>query len=285
MILRLNHFSIIKVNWNDKATNIRNISEELNIDLNDILYIDDSAFEINLVKTELPMVETIQLPNDATSYADIIEGLGVFDSLSYSEEDKKRTEMYQTEVKRKELKTNFSNLDNYLFSLEMKLKIYKNDLFSAIRIVQLCQKTNQFNLTTKRYTEKEINSYIEDKNIDVFAISLKDKFGDMGIIGAAIIKYFNDKAVIDSFLLSCRSLGRGVENAFLYFCLNAIKKRGCRLINSYYYKTKKNKQVENFFNNRGFQLVEKNKDGEKTFVFDRSKHLLIESPKYFDILI
>ena len=81
----------------------------------------------------------------------------------------------------------------------MKLKIYKNDLFSAIRIVQLCQKTNQFNLTTKRYTEKEINSYIEDKNIDVFAISLKDKFGDMGIIGVAIIKYFNDKAVIDSF--------------------------------------------------------------------------------------
>ena len=114
---------------------------------------------INLVKTKLPYVKTIQLPKDPTSYADIIDGLGVFDSLSYSSEDKQRTKMYQEEVKRKNFKENFTNLDDYLSTLAMELEIKKNDPFSSPRIAQLCQRTNQFNLTSKRYTEAEIKSY------------------------------------------------------------------------------------------------------------------------------
>jgi FkbH-like protein len=285
MVLRSKHFSIIKANWQDKATNITNISKELNIGQDSLVFVDDNPFEINLVKTKLPDVKVIQLPKDPTSYADIIDSLGVFDSLSYSSEDKKRTKMYQEEVKRKNFKENFTNLDDYLSTLAMELEIKKNDPFSSPRIAQLCQRTNQFNLTSKRYTEGEIKSYIEDKSVDVFSVRLKDKFGDMGIIGAAIVKYESEKAIIDSFLLSCRSLGRGVENAFLRYCLDEIKKRGCKFVNSYYFKTKKNKQVEKFFDERGFQLLE-NKDGlEKKFIFNSLKHSLVESPKYFNISI
>ena len=285
MILRSKHFSIIKANWNDKATNIKNISEELNIGLDSLVFIDDSPFEINLVQSQLPQVQAIQLPKDPSSYSDFIEEIGVFDSLSYSAEDKNRTKMYKADVKRKRIKTNFSNLDDYLTSLKMRIEINKNDLLLVPRISQLCQRTNQFNLTTKRYTEEEINSCIKDKNTDVFSISLKDKFGDMGVIGVSIIKYEKKNAVIDTFLISCRSLGRGVENAFLYCCLDEIKKRGCKIVTSYYYKTKKNNQVENFYNTRGFKLIDKKRNNEKKFEFDRSKCLLIKLPKYFNISI
>ena len=282
MVLRAKHFSVIKANWDDKASNIQNISEELNIGLDSLVFVDDNPFEINLVKSRLPEVTAVQLPDDPVFYSDTLNELGCFDNLNFSFEDKKRTKMYQAEVKRKKLKVKFNNISDYLSTLNMNLEIKKNDKFVAPRIAQLCQRTNQFNLTTKRYTEGDIKKFIKNKNADVFSVRLKDKFGDMGIIGAAIVKYKEEKAEIDSFILSCRSLGRGVENAFLYYCLSKIKKRGCKLVNGYYNKTKKNKQVEEFFDKRGFKLVGKT-SFEKKFAFNIAKHPINKSPKYFNI--
>ena len=192
--------------------------------------------------------------------------------------------MYQNENMRKELKKQYNNIEEYLGSLEMNLKIFKNEEYLISRVTQLCQRTNQFNLTTKRYTEEDISSFVKSKDSDVVALSLQDKFGDMGIIGTAIIKYLDNQAIIDTFLLSCRSLGRGVENVFLNTCLKLIEDRGLKLINSYYYKTKKNHQVEDFLNTNGFKLQEIKNETEKIFVFDFSKNLINKNPKYFNIL-
>ena len=284
MILKKDNFAIIKANWTDKASNIKEISDELNINLDSLVFIDNNPFEINLVKKELPQVQCIQLSNDPTSYSHMIDSLGIFDNLNFSTEDLNRTKMYKVEAKRKISRKNYTNLDSYLSSLEMKVEIFKNDSFCTPRIAQLSQRTNQFNLTTKRYSEAEISSYTKDSNTDVLAIRLEDKFGDMGIIGSSIIKYTANEANIDSFLLSCRSLGRGVEDIFLNLCLEIIKKRGYNDIKSEYYKTEKNKQVENFFDTRGFKLIENNNNIEKKYISDKSDKSLKKLSKNFNII-
>lgn len=228
MILNKSHFVSIKINWNDKITSLKEIANELNLGLDSLVFIDDSEFEINLVKKLLLSVKAILLPKDPSKYSDLLDSIGLFDTLTITEEDKKRTEMYQVEIERKKALNNIGseNIEDYYTYLEMEIILNKSNDFAIPRISQLTQKTNQFNFNMKRYSESEISSFSQSEMYDVYYLQLKDKFGDMGIVGVLIIKYENEEAIIDTFLLSCRVIGRGVEDVVLNLCkINSLKKK------------------------------------------------------------
>lgn len=282
MILRKKHFVSMRINWNDKVSNLKGIAKELNIGLDSIVLIDDSEFEINLVKKLLPEVEAVQLPKDPSSYRDLLNSSGLFDTLTFSEEDWMRNEMYRTEISRREAELQVTTLDDYYKYLEMVVTIKNVDEFSIPRISQLTQKTNQFNLTTKRYAESEIKKLAESKDTDVRYLHLKDRFGDSGIVGVVILKEQGKEVFIDTFLLSCRVIGRGIEEAFLKDCVNIAKKRGCESIIGIYIPTKKNGQVEDFYKNHSFSHIEKNSNGAKySFLL---KKIYPDFPDYFKLV-
>jgi len=281
MVLRREHFATIRINWNDKMSNLREIADELNIGLDSMVMVDDSEFELNMVKQLLPEVKTIHLPGDPSSYADILNSCGLFDILTLSEEDSKRNEMYRAEAGRKRAKTEFQSmtLEDYYRYLEMEVIIRNVDEFSVPRVAQLTQKTNQFNLTTRRYTESEIKELADDKNSEVRYLRLSDRFGDSGIVGVAILRYQGGEALIDTFLLSCRVIGRGVESILLKDCIGKATLRGCEKLLGVYVPTNKNRQVEKFYDTIAFSPVELNSNESRyAFLLGRGSPSL---PGYF----
>lgn len=256
MVLKEKHIAIAQLNWNDKAANLKQISSYLNISLDSMVFIDDSEFEVNLIREFLPEVRAIHFPSkDAVHFRDMLASCGLFDSLNLSEEDKKRGSMYKAEAGRKKLMSESTDMINYYSSLEMVIEIHFADNFSIPRIAQLTQRTNQFNLTTRRYSESDIKNYAANDNVEVIYLRLKDRFGDSGITGCCILKYGGEMTIIDTFLLSCRILGRGVEDAFLIQILKLAKKRGSKIVVGEYCATRKNSQVELFFAQRGFAEI------------------------------
>ena len=259
MVLKKEHIATDQINWEDKATNLRRIAQHLNIGLDSLVFVDDSDFEINLIQQVLPEVTIMHLPKErAVDYKDILVSCGLFDTLIFSAEDKKRGAMYKAEVERKKLAAQAIDLKSYYKSLKMVVTINLADDFSKPRIAQLTQKTNQFNLTTKRYSETNIHELIESQYSDVLYLKLKDRFGDMGIVGVCVLVYEKNTAVFDTFLLSCRALGRKVENVFLENCLKLCQLRDAKLAVGQYFPTNKNMQVKEFFQKRGFKIVGKN---------------------------
>lgn len=256
MILRKEHFIVMKINWNDKATNIKEISHELNIGLDSLVFIDDSDFEINMVKQIIPEVLAIQLPKEPSKYLDLLSSIGLFDTLAFSDEDSKRNEMYKAEMNRKKTESVFATIEEYYKYLEMEVFINKADKFSIPRISQLTEKTNQFNLTTKRYHESEIKALVKLPDSDVYFLRLKDRFGDSGIVGVVILRYIGKDCLIDTFLLSCRVIGRGVEKVLLNFCIEAGKQKNCMNIIGLYSPTKRNQIVKDFYEQSEFSLIE-----------------------------
>ena len=282
MVLKEEHIATVQINWGDKAANLRQIALDLNIGLDSLVFMDDSEFEVDLIRQELPEVEAIHLPrNKAVEYRDILASCGLFDTLTLSEEDKKRGAMYKAEATRKKFQAESTDMKTYYKSLEMELEISFPDDFSIPRVAQLTQKTNQFNLTTKRYSESDIKDLINGGESDVIYLKLKDKFGDSGIVGTCILKYKDEKTVFDSFLLSCRVLGRGVEDAFLIHALKLAKKRGCKIAVGEYYATRKNAQVADFYSKHGFHEVnEKQSDQDGCFQYSLETDIRPE-PDFF----
>ena len=279
MVLREEHFAIIKADWNDKVSNIKEIADDLNIGLDSMVFVDDSDFETNMVNEYLPEVKVVTLPKDPTVYRDTLNSYGFFDSLVVSEEDGKRGKMYKVELGRKRLKSESISLENYFASLEMEIAIGAPDSFLIPRVAQLTQRTSQFNLTTKRYLEADVERFVKSDNHEVKYLKLKDRFGDMGLVGVAILEYKNDMALIDSFLMSCRIIGRRVEDVLLRYCIECALGKGMQEIYGHYLKTKKNSQVSNFYQKRGFE-VESLSDNEKRYSFSLNNPIM-EIPDYF----
>jgi FkbH-like protein len=268
MVLQMEHIATAQINWRDKAANLRQIAVDLNIGLDSIVFVDDSDFEINLIRQVLPEVEVLQLPeNRAVEYRDILAACGWFDSLSLSREDTQRGAMYKAEAARKKLWIEATDLESYYGSLEMVLEIRFADEFSIPRIAQLTQKTNQFNLTTRRYSDADIKHFSDSGSADVIYLRLRDRFGDSGIVGICLLKYEAEKAIFDSFLLSCRVLGRSVEDAFLIQCLKLAKLRGSKLAIGEYWPTAKNDQVKDFYQKRDFRPISE-EDNVHRFALD-----------------
>lgn len=283
MILRQKHFVSMKINWQNKAENLKQIAKEINIGVDSLVFIDDNPFEIELVNALLPEVSTILLPKDPSGYRDIIESCGLFDSLIFSEEDTKRNDMYQAELVRKKIASEMSHLNivDYYSYLEMEAYTAFADDFSIPRISQLTMRTNQFNLTTKRYSEDDIRKFSADENMDVICLKLSDRFGDMGIIGAAVLEYEGETCTIDSFLMSCRAIGRGVEDVLLKECENLARHRGKKRIVGIFFRTEKNKIVETFLPEHGFKLL--SNDGN-AFLYFRNTEVPLSNPSYFKVI-
>lgn len=273
MVLKEEHIATAQINWQDKVANLKQIAQDLNIGLDSLIFVDDSEFEVNLIREVLPEVEVIHLPTDrAIEYRDILVSCGLFDNLTISEEDKKRGAMYKAEAARKKMKIQATNMEEYFKSLEMVVEVRHANEFSIPRIAQLTQKTNQFNLTTRRYFEADIKALAESEDSDVLYVRLQDKFGDSGIVGVCILKFKEGKAIFDSLLLSCRILGRGVEEAFLIQALNLAKKKKCHEAIGEYYATKKNAQVEYFYAKHDFDEIDTvGKKADKLFRYELTK--------------
>ncbi len=255
MLLREGHLVTWQINWQDKSENIKRIAADLNIGLDSIVFADDSQLECDLVKHQLPQVAVIELGQDPSLFVRRLRNSELFGAFTSSAEDAQRTQMYRAEAERKQILEKAGSIEDYLASLDMAVEIGLADQFSIGRISQLTQKTNQFNLTTIRYTESDIASIANGKQNMVFWVRLKDKVSDLGIVGAVILRFSDSLAQIDTFLLSCRALGRGAEEVMLAHAIGLARKRGCGSLVGRYAKTAKNSQVELFYQQRGFNCA------------------------------
>jgi FkbH-like protein len=216
MLLREKHFAAMRINWENKAQNMIELAEEINVGLASLVFVDDMPQNREQIRRTLPEVLVVDLPPSPFLYKSTFEKLNDFNVLSLTEEDRHRGEMYYSQKSRETLRKSKVSLSDFLISLQMKIVIKPADGFSLPRIAQLVNKTNQFNLTTRRYTDIEITKMAEnEKEYGVLGLSVTDRFGDEGLVGAAIIRKTPDAWNIDSFLMSCRVIGRGVETAFL----------------------------------------------------------------------
>jgi len=275
MILKEDNFACFRINWNDKVVNMEEISEELNIGLDSIVFFDDDPINRYYMKTALPQVLTVEL-SDSSSYSQTLKSMNDFQMLKITNEDTKRSKMYLDQRKRTEFQKHVGNLQDFLKQLNISVKIKKADEYTIPRISQLTLKTNQFNLTTRRYQEEDIRKFVSDENKLVECAQIQDKFGDNGITGVYIINKENQEEwLIDTFLLSCRVMGRGVEEALLSQIIERAKMKGVKKIKARYIKTKKNKPAENFLSNFGFT-----QNGD-IWIFETKKP--IKKPEYLVI--
>jgi len=253
MLLRKDSFSAYRINWNNKADNIKEIAQELNIGLDSMVFIDDNPAERELIKQALPGVCVPEFPVHPYLYPIFIKQLtdDYFSAYTLTQEDLVKSRQYTENAERAKYKSQFADMDAYLRSLEIKLTVEKLDDFNKARFAQMTQKTNQFNLTTRRYTEAEIQSFADNGGL-VYGLRVKDKFGDNGLTGLMIVSLKKQTAYIDTLLLSCRVLGKEIEYVFVKYILNKLKEIGIQKVNASYIKTTKNGQVEKFYESIGF---------------------------------
>ncbi|MFZ6024739.1 MAG: HAD-IIIC family phosphatase [Bacteroidota bacterium] len=274
MVLKDEHIAIKRVNWEDKPGNVSAMAKQLNIGLDSCVFIDDSDFETDYMKEQNPEVSVFKVPSKIYQYPDLMRKINsLFFTLSKTKEDIERTNMYKSEQKRNEEKASFDSMEDYLTSLELIMTIYTDNITLAPRIAQMTQKTNQFNLTTKRYTESEIHDFIQSDKYMVSAFGLRDKFGDAGITGLCIIEFDNEKAKIDTFLMSCRVLGRHAEKAFMNEIINACKEKNIKKLTASYIKTPKNAQVSDFYQKSAFTATSKN-ESQTEYIMNVKEYFL-----------
>ena len=268
MVLREEHFASLKINWNDKLSNFHEISNELNIGLDSMVFFDDDPVNREYIRRNIPEVLVVDLPTDPSYYASLLPSMNDFNILKITEEDVNRGKMYVQQRQRTELQNKLENFDDFIKQLNMKIRIKHANDYTIPRISQLTLKTNQFNLTTKRYQEEDIRKFSKDKTKMVGCAQVEDKFGDNGITGVYIINKDNpDEWTIDTFLLSCRVIGRGIEDGILYYIIQKAKEAGVKRIKCKFIPTKKNKPAEDFLPNFGFK-----KEGEN-WIYSISDHV------------
>ena len=252
MVLKKHHFASIRTNWQEKSKNMVEIADELNIGMDSLVFFDDSPVERSLVKHALPAVLALEVPSDPAKFTSTLRSCRAFDRLSLTREDRQRGEMYRADAVRKELQKSAASLEDFLSSLQMTAIINMVDEFAFPRVLDLLHKTNQFNLTTRRHSATQLAAMIEDPNFDVFSLQVTDRFGDSGIVGVAIIQRKNRTAFIDSFLMSCRVIGRTIETAFLAFLVHQAKKHSLDVMVGEYIPTAKNTPAADLFKRHGF---------------------------------
>ncbi len=254
MVLREENFAAMRINWNNKADNIAEIAEELNIGVDSLAYFDDNPNERELIRQLLPEVLTVELPRDPSLYRRMLEDMTDFDLLALTQEDEKRAARYQANAKRRVEKSVAASLDEYLRSLEIRARIGLASPDSLARLVQMFNKTNQFNLTTKRYQADDVSRFMKSNEFRVYDLRVADRFGDHGLAGTAVVRAGGDEWRIDSLLMSCRIMGLGVETAFLErICSDAAREQAGWLVGEYV-QTKKNQPVKEFYGKHGFSL-------------------------------
>lgn len=270
MLLKEEHFAAFHANWSDKASNIRAIAETLSLGLESMVFLDDNPAERLQVRTEIPEVAVPELPSDPALYGRTLLAAGYFEAITFSEEDSKRAAFYQQNAQRTAL-LNQSDMAAYLRSLDMEITFAPFDATGRARIAQLISKSNQFNLTTKRYSEQEVRLLEEDGNIFTRQIRLSDTFGDNGMISVVICRMSPEAWEIDTWLMSCRVLGRCVEEAVLQDIIDNARKAGASRLIGTYIPTERNVIVREHYKKLGFTQTASNDGGEETWELDITK--------------
>ncbi|MBH5369004.1 HAD-IIIC family phosphatase [Bradyrhizobium glycinis] len=262
MLLKEDHIAVFQANWEDKATNIRAIAKELALGLDSLVFLDDNPVERGLIRREIPEVAVPELESDPSGYARTLAAAGYFEAIGFSEEDRVRAEMYQANARRLSLQGQTSDLLSYLRSLEMRIVFGSFDRTTRSRVTQLINKSNQFNLTTRRYTESQIEQLEGDGEAVTMHARLVDKFGDNGIIGVVICRLSRPGTwLIDTWLMSCRVLGRCVEQAVLGELLLRARAAGIATLEGLYIPTERNEMVRDHYGKLGFTRIDVGSDG------------------------
>ncbi len=272
MLLRKNDFVAMKINWNNKVDNISEIAADINLTEAAFVFIDDNPIEREIIRGECPEVLVPEFPEDSTQLKEFAETLYVqhFRPLRLLTEDFNKTAMYQAEAHRREERNASLSLEDYIAKLGMQVDIHRMRENELERVVQLCNKTNQFNVTTKRYTAVELSAMSTDSNNRIFVVYVKDKYGDSGLISVIILLQEDDAINIDTFLMSCRVMGRKLEQVIFNEIADACKEKGNE-IRASYIATPKNKPVENLYEKLGFTVVSQ-ENGRKQYVLGLSEY-------------
>lgn len=262
MLLKLDHIAVFQANWNDKATNLSAIAEELSLGIDSLVFLDDNPAERGLVRQLLPDVAVPELPDDPAYYARTLAAAGYFEAIAFANEDAKRAGFYQDNAKRAELQKQVDGVDAYLASLDMTITFMPFDATGRARIVQLINKSNQYNLTTRRYTNPAVIEAENDPNVFTLQVRLADTFGDNGMIGVVICRP-GEAGVwdIDTWLMSCRVLGRKVEHMVLREILDHARTAGVEKLTGTYHPTDRNKLVVDHYAKLGFTKLREEESG------------------------
>jgi FkbH-like protein len=256
MLLKLEDIAVFQANWETKVDNIRTIQRILNIGFDSMVFLDDNSFERAIVRENIPGITVPELPEDPALYLEYLYSLNLFETASYSDGDKDRTQQYQVEAQRVQLAKTFDNEEAFLRSLEMQSTVSGFTKFNTPRVAQLTQRSNQFNLRTVRYTEADIAALAADPKVIDLSFTLEDRFGDNGLIAVVIMKPLDAETLfIDTWLMSCRVLRRGVEHFVLNTLVTRAREAGCQRIVGEYLPTPKNKMVEQHYPGLGFTAL------------------------------
>jgi FkbH-like protein len=269
MTLKRNDIASFSANWQDKAANIKAIALELNIGIDSLVFVDDNPVERALIRQELPMVAVPEVTDDPISFVRAVSDAGYFESIGITDEDRVRSSQYQSNRAREALRTSTTDMPAYLRGLEMEMIWRPFDRVGLQRTVQLINKTNQFNLTVRRYGEDDVLHIMQSGTAFGLQLRLLDRFGDNGIIAICIGKMQGDEdLLIDTWLMSCRVLGRQVEPTTLNLIADQAKKLGARRLLGDYIPTKKNGMVRDHYTKLGFDILETRDDGSTRAVLD-----------------
>jgi FkbH-like protein len=261
MLLRPRDFAAMRINWNEKAQNLREIAAELNIGADSVAFLDDNPVERHEIREQLPETIVIELPRDAMRFAGTVRDCPYFERLTLSEEDRQRGEYYAAQRERAELERSVASKEDFYRWLEQVAEIAPVNPATLARVAQLTQKTNQFNLTTRRYTEQQIAEMAERAGWRVWSLRVSDRYADNGLVGVAIARVEGEVCEIDTFLLSCRVIGRTVETALLARLAQDARARGATRLEGWFLPTRKNAPAKDFYRDHGFEVAAQNDGG------------------------
>jgi len=277
MVLREDDITVFFANWDDKATNLKRIADALNIGLDALVLFDDNPAERAYVRSILPEVAVVEVPNDPSYYVSALLAAGHFEAVSFTDDDRKRALQYRVEADRQALQVATGDLSDFLASLDMKAVCTPFDPIARRRVAQLINKTNQFNLTTRRYTEADIQQMEVDPDIFTLQTRLSDRFGDSGLISVAICRQIETTWEIDTWLMSCRVFGRRVEELVFREIIRDARERGIGRLVGRYRPTKRNALVEHLLEQLGFDAISSD-GGESLWQLDPNAISLPEPP-------
>lgn len=273
MVLKLEDFAVFIANWQSKAENIKQIREILNIGYDAMVFLDDSAFERGVVRDEIPDMIVPELPEDPALYVKALAELNLFETTTTSETDKDRTALYREEAGRKIAAMKFSDPREYLQSLEMKITLARFDDLNLPRIVQLMQRSNQFNLLTRRFNQTECESFMKDiREYFPFYVKLRDKYGDYGLISTVVLRLNTVRIDIEEWLMSCRVLARGVEEYTMNTVFAFAAEKGYKTVQGIYRPTEKNQMVKDFYGRFDFLKTEERPDGSTVWSLETGSY-------------
>jgi FkbH-like protein len=267
MLLKLQHFAAMRINWQPKPQNLREIADELNLGLDALAYLDDDPIERERVTQDLPEVWVIDPGTRPMEFVRALQQSPLFERLSLSEEDLQRAELYAAEARRRDFQGTCSSPEGFYYSLQQEVDVAMVNPMTLTRVAQLTQKTNQFNMTTRRYTEQQIQELSERSGWRVLSMRVRDRFADNGLVGVAITHDDREVLKIETFLLSCRVIGRTVETALLAYLVQQARARGLKFVQGECIFTKKNIPARDFYRRHGFQCLEES-DGRSLWLLD-----------------